>query len=63
MSKNNNYFYKTLAMSNDIIFRGAGGQKVGERPRAGGQKVGGKWSYLALPVSMNMILIIVLIIW
>jgi hypothetical protein len=28
MSKNDKkYFHKTLAMSNDIIFRGAGGEK------------------------------------
>jgi len=37
MSKNNNYFYKTLAMSNDIIFRGAGGQKREDR-EVGGRK-------------------------
>ena len=28
MSKNDNYIYPILVMSNDIIFRGAGGQKL-----------------------------------
>ena len=38
MSKNNNYFYKTLAMSNDIIFRGAGGKSPEETCGQGRQK-------------------------
>jgi hypothetical protein len=30
MSKNDNYIYPILVMSNDIIFRGAGGQHTPE---------------------------------
>ena len=39
MSKNDNYIYPILVMSNDIIFRGAGGQKHDKKAGSGG--VGG----------------------